>query len=409
MADAGVARSLAPSHDRLVEAMELSLCEIDISATRSQLAEADAGNGGASFERLTRPECLRRLLGAATLTTANARATALLGLAPGTLPLPLAQIWPVAHAAVLVRALLSDAMGEPSFRAETRLRRVDGEEIPVLFTSWREADGPCGRLRVGLVDIGPQTRAVEALDRLHGEMAHAGRISVLGELTASIAHEVRQPLAGIKTFAEAAGRWLDRPEPDLEQVAACLANIVVGSEQANAVVARLRSMAGNKPPSREACDLNQLVEETMLFLRHEMSNRQVTVRLDLGADLPIVDADRVQIQQVIVNLALNAAQAMADAQCWSRVLTLRSRHKGGEAWIEVEDSGPGIAPANRERLFEGFFTTKSNGLGLGLRICRSIIETHGGRFELRSKASAGSVFAFVLPIRAEAAPASSGA
>jgi signal transduction histidine kinase len=386
------------SHHHLIEAMELSLCELDIAGAREVLLAGDV-----SEQALLEPESLRRLLAGARLVSANCRARALLGLGSATLPTGLAALWPFAHAATFARALLADGAGLPSFRAETRLRRVGGGEIPVIFTSWREPGDEAERLRVGLVDITPQVRAEAALDRLHGEMAHAGRISILGELTASVAHEVRQPLAGITTFAEAAQRWLARPQPDLEQVQTCLANIVIGSRQANEVVARLRAMATGKTQSRAPCDLNRLIEETMQFLRHEMSSRQITARLDLEAELPPVAIDRVQVQQVVVNLALNAAQAMADAQCWSRVLCVRTRLKGDAIWIEVEDSGPGIAPADRERLFDGFFTTKSNGLGLGLRICRSIVENHGGTFELRSKASAGSVFAFSLPLAPAAA------
>jgi signal transduction histidine kinase len=374
------------------------LCKIDISGAQPLLGETAAARDDAATPDLAEPEALRRLLAGSTLVSANLQAAALLGLRDSDLPIGMARIWPFAHAGTFARALAADFAGEPSFRAETRLRDVGGREIPVIFTSWRAEGSSAGELCVGLVDITARTHAEEALDRLHNEMAHAGRLSILGELTASVAHEVRQPLAGIMTFAEAAQRWLDRPEPDLAQVSACLANIVAGSQQANEVVSRLRSMAGSKPQSRGPCDLNQLIEETLQFLRHEMSSRQVTVRLDLEAGVPEVEVDRVQIQQVIVNLALNAAQAMADAHCWSRLLSVRTRRRQAALWIEVEDSGPGIAPTDRERLFDGFFTTKANGLGLGLRICRSIVEAHGGTLELRSGATAGSTFAFALPI-----------
>ncbi|MBO9621240.1 MAG: hypothetical protein J7500_00870 [Sphingomonas sp.] len=389
-----------PARDRLVEAMDLSLCEIDVAGARRVL---DALESEPTLAQLSQPEVLRQLLAGATLVAANRRASELLALCDTPFPIGLRTLWPFAQAGVFARALFAELTGLPSFRAETRLRRADGEEIPVIFTSWREEDTGGDRLHVGLVDIGSQVRAEAALHRLHGEMAHAGRLSILGELTASVAHEVRQPLAGVTTFAEAAKRWIDRPEPDLEQARACLDNIVIGSRQANEVVSRLRSMAISKPQSRTRADLNALVEETMEFLRHEMTSRQVTVRLDLGADLPAVAIDRVQIQQVVVNLALNAAQAMADAQCWSRVLWVRTRQRSDGVWVEVEDSGPGIAAADRDRLFDGFFTTKANGLGLGLRICRSIVEVHGGTFELRSKASAGSIFAFSIPAKDSAA------
>lgn len=386
---------------RLIEAMELSLCEIDVAPVWPLVEAAGERDEAATAALLGKAETLRRLLAGARLASANCRATDLLRLKSAALPLALSSIWPFAQGAVLARALAAHRAGKPSFRVEMRLRRLDGEQVPVIFTSWQEQDAPCTRLRAGIVDISARMRAEEAFNRLHGEIAHAGRISMLGELTASVAHEIRQPLAGIKTYAEAAQRWLARPDPNLEQIGACLANIVLGSDQANEVVARLRSMASSQPQRRGACDLNGLIEETLQFLRHEMSSRQVTVRLDLDPDLPPVDVDRVQVQQVISNLALNAAQAMADAQCWSRILSVRSRRRADAVWIEIEDTGPGIAPADQERLFDGFFTTKANGLGLGLRICRSIVEAHGGSFELRSKYTTGTTFAFSLPVVSE--------
>ena len=150
-----------------------------------------------------------------------------------------------------------------------------------------------------------------------------------------------------------------------------------------------------------ALDVGVIIEETAAFLRQELASRQASLSLDIAIGLPPVAADRVQLRQVLTNLMVNAAQAMADAQCWSRTLKVRARSDDGFVIVNVEDSGPGVTERDRDRLFEGFFTTKETGLGLGLRVCRAIIVGHGGTLEHLSKASAGSIFRFTLPYAAQ--------
>jgi len=385
-----------PVSAQMIDAMGLAHGRLDVRDGDSLLTKLDKpGLTGARRENLE-----RQLLGAIKLSAGNPRALAMLGVQPETLPVPLSGTWPFAQADQLRQALVQTLAFDGSFRAPVRFQAADGRAIHVTFVSWRDP-GKADEMMFGLQDITDQIGAQEALLRLQSQIAHADRLSTLGVMTATIAHEVRQPLAAMMTSAEAGLRWLHRQPADLEQVEDCLKTIVLGATKANDTVARLRTMASNRGQSRELCNVASLIEETAAFLRQELSSRHASLTLDIAPDLPMVSADRVQVRQVLTNLMVNAAQAMADAQCWSRTLKVRARQDDEFVIIEVEDSGPGIASADREKLFDGFFTTKATGLGLGLRICRAIVADHGGSLDHISKASAGSIFRFTLP-RAQA-------
>lgn len=381
-----------PVPPQMIDAMGIAHGRLDIRTADRLLTKFDEpGLTGARRENLE-----RQLLGAVQLSIGNPRALAMLGVQPQALPVPLSGIWPFAQADQLRQALIKTSAFDKSFRTPVRFRAADGRAIHVTFISWRKP-GRADQMMFGLHDITDQIAAQEALLHLQSQIAHADRLSTLGVMTATIAHEVRQPLAAMMTSAEAGLRWLHRQPADLGQVEDCLENIVLGATKANETVARLQAMASNRGQPRENCDVACLIEETAVFLRHELSSRHASLTLDVATDLPTVSADRVQIRQVLTNLIVNAAQAMADAQCWSRTLKVKARQDDEHVIVEVEDSGPGIASADREKLFEGFFTTKATGLGLGLRICRAIVADHGGSLEHISKASAGSIFRFTLP------------
>ncbi|WBO21826.1 sensor histidine kinase [Sphingomonas abietis] len=378
----------------MIEAMELALGRLDVREGHAVIAKlAEPGLSGARRENLQ-----RQLLTTVKLVMGNPRALGILGVEPQALPVALSGIWPFAQADQL-RCAIEDTLGTAGkFRTTLNLQAPDGRAIHATFVAWTEADGR-DAISFGLLDITEQICVQDSLLRLQAEMAHSDRLSTLGVMTATIAHEVRQPLAAMMTSAEAGLRWLHKTPPELRQVEDCLETIVLGATKANETVAKLRAMASNRGQAREVCDVKVLIEETAGFLRQELASRHATLSLDIAADLPTVIADGVQVRQVLTNLMVNAAQAMADAQCWSRALKVRARGDETFVIIEVEDSGPGIASADRERLFDGFFTTKATGLGLGLRICRAIIVDHGGTLDHLSKASAGSIFRFTLPIQ----------
>lgn len=372
----------------MVDAMGLALGRLDASAATPILASlADRGLPAAK-----RQDGFRRLLAAVHLVAVNCRAGTMLGIAEGDLPIPASLFWPFSEAEHLAQCLAATAEPPACFRAQIALKSPDGA-VHVRFSGWREE----GELAFGLVDVSDQVLAQNDLVKLRGQMAHADRLSTLGVMSATIAHEVRQPLSAMMTSAQAALRWLHQPASDLGQVEDCLNTIVLGATKAEETIARLRMMASNKREARASCAVRALIEETADFLQPELASRQATLVLDLPEELGAVHADCVQFRQVLINLLMNAAQAMADARCWSRVLKVRARRSGGFVIIEIEDSGPGIPAADRERLFEGFHSTKAMGLGLGLRICRQIVEDHGGTLEHVSKATAGSIFRFSLP------------
>lgn len=302
------------------------------------------------------------------------------------------------------RVLESRYRGEELFEETTRLPTLDGRIIDVQLTVARPRTGDdLGIALISLVDLTERLRAQEMLQRLQADFAHASRISMLGELAASIAHELKQPLAAIVTNGQAAQRWLDRPVPDVAEALTTNTRMVADARRAGDIVGRIRGMAVRQAPDHKLASIDELIDGALMFLRHEVQMRGVTVLHHAALDAPLVPADRVQFQQVIVNLAVNAMQAMEHAQSAERRITIRTEvsDANGKATLRcsVEDSGPGIAADHLERLFESFFTTKPDGMGMGLPICRSIIEAHGGQIEADNESvHHGARFYFTLPV-----------
>ena len=256
-----------------------------------------------------------------------------------------------------------------------------------------------------LMDITAAKRAEEALQELQASLAHVTRVTALGELTASIAHEVNQPLAAIVTYGDAGLRWLNREVPQLDEVRSAVERMIDCAKLAGEVIARLRALSRKKTPEMVRLDINEVVNEVLSLIRREIANHQVSVRLDLATSLPPVFGDRVQLQQVILNLLVNGVQAMALVGGRLRELLIRTTaNNAGQILVEVGDSGTGIDPAHAGQLFNAFFTTKADGMGMGLSICRSIIEAHGGRIWASPNAGPGTIVQFTLPAhRADAA------
>jgi PAS domain S-box-containing protein len=239
------------------------------------------------------------------------------------------------------------------------------------------------------------------------ELAHANRVATTGQLTASIAHEVNQPIAATLTNAQAALRWLDARPSDLGEVRQALARIVRDAHRAGDVIGRIRDLVKKAPPRTNSIDMNEAVREVIELIRGEAVKNGVSLQMELGKGLPLIKGDRVQLQQVVLNLIINAVQAVgAVADGVREVLISTSQANPNGVIVAVKDSGPGLAPASIERLFEAFYTTKPGGLGMGLSICRSIIEAHEGRVWVTANLPRGAVFQFTLPLeRAEIVPA----
>jgi len=230
------------------------------------------------------------------------------------------------------------------------------------------------------------------------QLAHANRVATMGQLSASIAHEVSQPLAAALTNTQTALRWLRRDPPDLAKVQQALERIVSNGKRAGDVIDGLRALIKKAPPALESLDINEVLDEIILLTRVEAVKNRVSVRKQFAEDLPRVQGARVQLQQVILNLMVNAIEAMSEDNDGVRDLQIGTGRDASEGvLVTVRDSGPGLTPAMLERVFEAFYTTKPTGLGIGLSICRSIIEAHGGKLWARATEDRGAVFQFTLP------------
>lgn len=254
-------------------------------------------------------------------------------------------------------------------------------------------------------DITERKRAEEALQKVQTELAHATRVMTLGELTASIAHEVNQPLAAIVTNGNACLRWLGGAQPNFVEARQSVERIIKDGYRASEVIQRVRNLVKKAPPRNYPVDLNEVIREVLALAQSQANRNHVFVKQELANGLPFVLGDRVQLQQVILNLVINGIEAIAKSRDGERVLAIRSgQDESQNLFVAVRDTGPGIDPANTERLFDAFFTTKPDGMGMGLAISRTIIESHGGRLWATSNSPKGAVFQFQLPPAAESAP-----
>jgi PAS domain S-box-containing protein len=229
------------------------------------------------------------------------------------------------------------------------------------------------------------------------ELAHANRVATMGQLTSSIAHEVNQPIAAAVTYASAARRFLNAEPPNFREVDDALSLIVREGNRAGEVVGRIRALIKKAPARKDAVEINDAILEVIALTRTEASNNNVSVRTQLAEGLPPVQGDRVQLQQVLLNLIINAIEAMRDIGDEARELLISSRNEPDGVSVDVRDSGPGFAPAALERVFDAFYTTKRGGLGLGLSICQSIIEAHNGRLWASPNVPRGAIFRFTTP------------
>jgi C4-dicarboxylate-specific signal transduction histidine kinase len=245
-------------------------------------------------------------------------------------------------------------------------------------------------------------QASEALREAQAELAHVNRVTTMGQLAASISHEVMQPITAAITSSHAALRWLDAQPPDLEEVRQSLGRVVKEGNRATDVIGRIRALIKKTPPRRDALEINEVISEVIALTRGEMVKNGVSVQTQLAEDLPLIQGDRVQLQQVILNLIINAVEAMSGVSGGPRELLIGTEEDAsGGVLVAVRDSGPGLNPESFDRLFDAFYTTKSAGMGMGLSICRSIIEAHAGHLWAAPNDGPGATFQFTLPIHGE--------
>ncbi len=280
-------------------------------------------------------------------------------------------------------------------RTENALREVrDQLEVRVAERT-ADLENANNSLREQMAE---QRRTEAALQATRTELARLARITTVGEMAASIAHEVNQPLAAVVANADACVAWLARQKPDPGEAQAAALRAVEGATRASAVIARIRSLVSKAAPQREPVDINNVIEEALILTKGQVVLNKVSLSLVLDPVLPLVSGDRIQLQQVITNLIGNAIEAMAKVTERDRILEIRSQRVPDRSIsVSVQDSGVGISEALISRLFEPFFTTRAAGIGMGLAISHSIIEAHGGRLWAESKLNEGTIFRFTLP------------
>jgi PAS domain S-box-containing protein len=279
--------------------------------------------------------------------------------------------------------------------------RKDGSRVPVLVAraifEWNRGQGVAF-----VVDLTERKQVEGALHDAQTNLAHVVRITTLGELAASISHEVNQPLAAVVNAAAACLRWLDRGTPNLDEARRAVDWIIKEGNRASEVIRRVRALANKTSIEKVPLDFNDVVREVIALVQRELISHQVSLRTEFALALPTILGDRVQLQQVIINLVMNGIEAMQSVTDRPRELVIRSRqHETQQVLVSVTDCGVGISAENADQLFNAFFTTKSSGMGMGLSICRSIIEAHGGRMSASGNKGPGATFQFVLPLHRE--------
>lgn len=375
--------------------------ESDWSPLRKELEEMATRVPDLRAWLMRHPGEALRLAAAAIIRDANQAAADLFGVAGredligGNIVGDFAQTTDTACAEILAALIEGAEMAE----AETRFRTVSGGHVDVVLRVTLMPEGePWSRALVMAYDLTERNEARAKLEQTSAELAHAARVSTLGQLAASIAHEVNQPLAAIVNYGKSGKRWIDRATPDLDEVSNCLDRIIANSNRATEVISRVRALARKTAPQAEPLDMDQLIDEAVELVRREARNHDVTMRRVVQPSLPLVIGDRVQVQQVVVNLLMNAIQAMRDIQGRMRELCIHMEATDDMmVRVAVMDCGSGFGDTDPARIFEPFFTTKGEGMGMGLSICRSIIESQGGRISATNNDGHGATVAFTLP------------
>jgi PAS domain S-box-containing protein len=398
-------QALRQSEERnrtLIHHLPVALLQIDSSRAGEVYEEIKAkGTTDMGAYLDAHPELIDFAINAVRVTDVNQQAVSLFGgTGPSDFIGPVAFLF-AASKQTARRVIIARFNGDLSHSETTKIKTFDGRIRDVQLSVTYPVDSK--KLDATLVcveDITDRLRTEGQLRQLQAEFAHAARIATLGELASSIAHEVNQPLAAILTNAETSLRWLSREDPNVTKVEQLTSRIVKNAQHASDIVNRIRGMTTKNESERTTLDLNEVITDALLFIRHDIESRSIDLDVRLDPQIPAAAGDRVQLQQVVINLLVNSIQAMASPDVVRRQLDLRTkRDKDGRVVFSIHDSGSGIAEKDMDKLFESFFTTKSAGMGIGLAICRSIITSHGGSISARNHPAGGAEFQFWLPAK----------
>ena len=297
-----------------------------------------------------------------------------------------------------LQEITAELLGTSRWEGELVHTKRDGNTV-IVSSRWSlrrdERGQPIGTLETNN-DITERKHSQDALERAQTELAHINRVVTLGELTASIAHEVNQPLTGIVTSSAACLRLLDHGSLDLTEHREALQSIINDAMRASEVVQRIRALSKKTDPQKVALDVSDIISDAIRLLQRELSDHRASVHLELTPTAPQVIGDRIQLQQVIINLVMNGLEAMVDVERPRRIVIHSSQTEPDRVLVEIQDAGRGIEPQNLDRLFNAFFSTKPNGMGMGLSICRSIVQAHGGKIWASSNPDGGTTFRLTL-------------
>lgn len=384
-----------------------------ISSLPVPLWDVDARPAGRIFERLRadglidiedylirHPELVELACDIVVVNEANRDAVALFGAADASeLVRPVRYLFAASHETAR-RVMIAHFTGQRNYTEQIKIRTFDGRIRDVMFLVTYPVPGE--QLDTTLIMLLDNTDRLEAearLRQIEADFTHAARLSTLGQMTASIAHEIKQPLSAILTNAETSLRWLAKADPNLPKVAQLSERIAASAQRATDIIARIQDMAGKRRTQHVRLDLNEVIGEALTFVRHDNEEKAIRMRLDLAADLPTVIGERIQLQQVVVNLLVNSAQALNAVAPDAREIRVSTfRESARSVTFSISDSGPGIPAEDLQRIFGGFFSTKEGGMGIGLTICQSIVAAHGGTITALAPDNGGAEFRVVIPL-----------
>lgn len=385
-------------YHRIFEATVVAFWEIDLSDMHAGFAAAVGGDDPIAW-LLAHPDFSRISLDRCPVLDLNSRAEQMFGVTRAeALATPFGHWCPPESEQVLLDNLVAYLSGKDGFEGETMMRRADGTLFPVhISTAFPRQALPRPAGTFAVMDISERVAREQALAQAHAELAHAARVATLGELTASIAHEVNQPLAAIVTNGNAALRWLRRATPDLGEAGEAIERMIGEGTRAAQIITRTRQLASKGSAQRATIACAPMVAEAVAIVERQISGLGARLRIDLAEGLPPIHADRIQLQQVIINLLVNAAQAMAEHGIVMRIIDVRAMQEEDRIIIEVADTGPGFGEEQARQIFNAFYTTKPDGMGIGLSVSRTIIEAHGGTITAFAAPGHGATFRIALP------------
>jgi PAS domain S-box-containing protein len=389
----------------LVENLPIAMWEVDASKMKSVFLQLMEGGVADLREYLTtNDELVDYANENVVITSVNDLAAPMFGAtAAEEMHGPVSYIFSEARDAA-INVMVARFHGQKNHAQEMKVRTFDGRLLDVLFmVSYPHRSAVLDKTLLMMVDITDRVRLEKQLKKVEADFAHASRVSTLGEMVSSIVHEVRQPLTIITTDAETSLRWLSKGEPPMEKVRKLNERIAESAERANSIIGRIKEMAVKQPPTSLDVELNDVVLQSMSLLRSELRSRSVKVITRLTPNLPTVAGDEIQFQQVVVNLLMNAVDAIDAGATSSREIVVETKGTSGGVDLVISDSGPGIPPDQEDIIFDSFYSTKESGMGMGLAICRSIAVTHGGSIVARNSPDGGARITLSLPAAAQTA------